>query len=231
MSDKSLAKIVGDLSNIDELAKTDEFLQIVNQDPPEKHLHNHPLASGVKYIPIAVVETMLTKLFQTWSVEILREGQILNSVYVTIRLHYKHPITKEMLHQDGVGAVQIQVDKGKDASDLKAIKPNAIMLGLPAAKSFAIKDAAEHIGKVFGRDMNRKENLAFNPSYSEITPTNKLVTVSQIKELEDLAVLCTGYTSDEAANWFKEITGVQYSQVRQFELDFIKQKIEDERIV
>lgn len=233
MSDKSLATIVGDLGNIEEFKATDEFLQIVNQEPPKNHLHNHPLASGVKYIPISVVETMLTKLFQYWNVEVRREGQLLNSVYVAVRLHYRHPISGRMVYQDGIGAVQIQVDKGKDASDLKSIKPNAIMLALPAAKSFAIKDAAEHIGKVFGRDMNRKDTLAFNPSYSDpgLTPMNTLITVKQIKELEDMAILCTGYSKENATQWFYEIIGLQYSQVKKIEFDTVMKKLEEERIV
>lgn len=230
---KSLAKVVGDLGNIDEFKVTDEFLQIVNQEPPKNHVLNHPLTAGVKYIPISVIETMLTKLFQHWNIEILREGQILNSVYVTVRLHYRHPITQKMEYQDGVGAVQIQVEKGKDASELKAIKPNAIMLALPSAKSFAIKDAAEHIGKVFGRDMNRKDTLAFNSSYSEsnISPTNQLITVDQIRELQRLSTEYSGMSSEKAADWFHEIIGMQYSQVKKFEYDYVVQKLEQERMV
>ena len=165
---KSLAKIVGDISDLDTFIANDEYLTIVNQDPPKAFVKDHPMSSGVKYIPIDKVEMMLTKIYQHWYVEVLREGQLLNSVYVAVRLHYKHPVSGQMEYQDGVGAMQIQVDKGKDASELAAIKANAIMLALPAAKSFAIKDAAEHIGKVFGRDLNRKDTLAFTPSYATI---------------------------------------------------------------
>lgn len=166
MSNKSLAKIVGDISDLDTFIADDEFLQVVNQPPPEKFIEDHPIAKGVKYIPIGIIEMMLTKVFQQWYVEVLREGQLLNSVYVTVRLHYRDPVKGEMKYQDGVGAAPIQTEAGKNASDLGAIKNNAIMLALPAAKSFAIKDAADHIGKVFGRDMNRKETMAFSPSYA-----------------------------------------------------------------
>lgn len=166
MANKSLAKIVGDISDLTSFIAGDEFLQIVNQQPPQRFIQEHPIAKGVRYIPIDKIEMMLTKIFQEWNVEILREGQLLNSVYVTVRLHYKHPVTGQTTYQDGVGAMQIQVDKGENASNLGAIKANAIMLGLPAAKSYAIKDAAENIGKVFGRDLNRKDTMAFTPSYA-----------------------------------------------------------------
>lgn len=163
---KTLGLLASDIDNIEELVINDQFLQVVNVNPPKQFIKNHPMASGVKYIPIDKIEMMMTKIFQSWYVEILREGQILNSVFVTVRVHYKHPITKEWLHQDGTGAVPIQVDKGQNASNLSAIKSNAITLGLPSAKSYAIKDACEHIGKLFGRDLNRKDTMAFTPSYA-----------------------------------------------------------------
>lgn len=162
---KELVKIVKGFQDLDTLIADDDFLRIVNQEPPASLIKEHPMAKGVKYMPIDKVEMMLTKMFQHWHVEILREGQMLNSVYVTVRLHYKHPLLDSWTFQDGVGAMTIQVDKGQNASNMGAIKSNAIMLGLPAAKSYAIKDAAENIGKVFGRDLNRKDTMAFTPSY------------------------------------------------------------------
>lgn len=163
MSD--LVKIVEEGGELEKFVTNDDFLKILNQEPPKAWVKDHPMAKGVKYLPIDKVETMLTKIFQDWYPEVLREGQLLNSLYVTVRLHVKNPITGEMTHYDGVGAMAIQVEKGKNASDLSAIKSDAIMKGLPAAKSYAIKDAAEHIGKLFGRDLNRKDTIAFSPSY------------------------------------------------------------------
>ena len=163
---RALALLSEDVGTLEDNIVKDKFNAIVNTPTPAALVKEHPLQKGVKYIPIDKVETLLTRIFQQWYVEVLREGQLLNSIYVTVRLHYLHPLTGEWLHQDGVGAVQIQVDKGETASNLAAIKPNAIMLGLPSAKSYAIKDAAEHIGKLFGRDLNRKDTMAFTPSYA-----------------------------------------------------------------
>jgi len=161
-----LAKIV-DTSDLVEFQKDDEFLEFINQDPDDRWLEDHPMVKGVKYLPIGKVELLLTKIYQHWRVEVLREGQLLNSVYCTVRLHYRHPITKEWEFQDGVAAVPAKTDKDAKASDMSAIKSDAVMTGLPAAKSFAIKDAADHIGKIFGRDINRKGNLIFNGSYKQ----------------------------------------------------------------
>jgi len=171
MSD--LAQIIDDDTLI-EFVKLDEFLAVINSEPPSSFIKTHPLAKNVKYIPIDKIELMLAKVFQQTKVEILREGQLLNSVYATVRLHYKHPVLKEWAFQDGVGAAPIQTDKGKSASDIAAIKNDAIMIALPAAESFAVKDAAEKIGKVFGRDLNRKDTLGFTPSYDTASTKKRL---------------------------------------------------------
>ena len=165
---KQLSALIESKDELIEFAMRDEFLEFINQAPPKQWIKEHPFAKGINYIPIDKVELMLDKIFQTWTVEILDTGQLLNAIYVNVRLHYIHPITKNKMFQDGTGAVAIQVDKGKNASDLGAIKSNAIMLALPAAKSFAIKDAAEHIGSIFGRNLNRKDTVAFTPSYKDM---------------------------------------------------------------
>ena len=181
----ALALLSEEAGTLAENITADKFNAIVNTVPPQSIVREHPLQKGVKYIPIDKVETLLTKIFQQWYVEILSSGQLLNSVYVTVRLHYLHPIRKEWLHQDGIGAMQIQVNKGETASNLAAIKPNAIMLGLPAAKSYAIKDAAEHIGKLFGRDLNRKDTMAFTGSYSKSDEEKKSDIRNKVKGTTD----------------------------------------------
>jgi hypothetical protein len=188
--DSMLAKLV-DENELVELVKQDEFLTLVNMPTPEVFVKDHPLAKGVKYIPIDKVEFLLTKLFQNWHVEIISEGQMLNSIYVKVRLHYYHPVTKEWKYQDGIGATAIQVDKGQDASNLGAIKSDAIQKALPAAESYAVKDAAEKIGRIFGKDLNRRETLAFDPAYA--TEDNK----KKVEEMQKAARALLDGVDDE----------------------------------
>lgn len=161
--ENQLVKLVGD-DKLEGFVQMDDFLSFVNLAPPATFVRSHPFAKGVKFLPIDKVELLLTKLFQEWHVELLREGPMFNSVYAAIRLHYKHPISG-WTWQDGYGAVPVKTDAGKSASDMAAIKNDAIMTGLPAAESFAVKDAAEKIGKLFGKDLNRKDLVDFTPSY------------------------------------------------------------------
>lgn len=145
--------------------KNDQFNLLVNTEPPASWVKVNPYAGNTKYLPIDKVEMLMTKIFQHWKVEVLREGALFNSVYCTVRLHYKHPLSGEWMSHDGVGAVGVQTDAGAAASNVGAIKQNAIMMALPAAKSYAIKDAAENIGRIFGSNLNRKDVLPFSTSY------------------------------------------------------------------
>lgn len=172
-----MTKKLSEIVNKNELAKfnrADEFLEFVNQEPPEIFIENHPLAKNVKYIAIGNTELTMDKIFQYWGVEVLNTEVMFNAIAVTVRVNYKHPISGEWLHQDGVGAVGVQTDKGETAANLAAIKQDAVMKALPAAKSFAIKDAVDHIGKIFGRDLNRKNTFDFSPSYGTSEVKSKL---------------------------------------------------------
>lgn len=183
MSNKSLVKIVGDEIQLEKLVKRDQFLQVVNIDPPKEWVKNHPFAANVKYIPIERIELLLTRIFQEWKVEIRREGQLANSLFVTVRLHYLDPIDGEWRWQDGTGAAPIKTDKGANASNMAAIKNDAVMTGLPAAESFAVKDAAEKIGRLFGKDLNRKDVAGFTPSYD--TQSAKIKITKAKKAIQD----------------------------------------------
>lgn len=183
MSNKTLVKIVGDEVQLEKLVQRDQFLQVVNIDPPKDWVKDHPIAKGVKYIPIERIELLLTRIFQEWRVEIKREGQLAQSLYVTVRLHYKDPIDGEWRWQDGTGAAPLKTGKGESAADLSKIKNDAVMTGLPAAESFAVKDAAEKIGRLFGKDLNRRDVAGFTPSYD--TQSAKIRITKQKNKIKE----------------------------------------------
>lgn len=177
----TLAEIHGD---IDLARDKDQLKKILNQPPPEKWLRNHPLAKvkndqgqtvAARYMPVDKTEYLLDTIFQDWKIEVLREGVMFQSVYCTVRLHYLNPMTQEWMFHDGVGAKSVQVNQGASASDLGQIKDAAVQMALPAAKSFAIKDAADHLGKIFGRDINRQYTADFTGAY-EFAPEPKQET-------------------------------------------------------
>jgi len=175
--DSKLAEIAKSLNNFEEKYLEDEFLALVNIQPPASLIKQN---NGIDYLPIEAVEMLLTKVFQRWRVEIRDSKNILNAVLVVVRVHYMHPVTNEWEWQDGIGAQKIQVDKGSAASNLQNIKPDAISMAGPSAKSLAIKDAAHHIGKLFGKDLNRSGAMDFKGTYA----TDELKQERELKKLE-----------------------------------------------
>lgn len=160
--------------DVDVAFKNDSLNLLLNQTPPDSWVKKHPFAKTL-YIPIERVEFLMTRIFQNWRVEVIESKALFNSVAVTVRLHYCDPISGQWSYQDGVGAMSVQTDKGASASDLSAIKSDAIMKALPAAKSYAVKDAAEQLGKIFGKDLNRKDVIDFAPAYQDTRERDRVI--------------------------------------------------------
>ena len=148
--------------DIDRKNQQNDLNILLNENPPAVWLKDHPMAKGVKYIPIERVEYMLTRIFKKWNVEVRQVQVIANSIVVTVRLYYQDVLSNEMLWQDGIGASPIQTDKGAGAMDWNKTKNDAVMKAAPAAESYAVKDAAEKIGKLFGKDMNRADKIMYD---------------------------------------------------------------------
>jgi hypothetical protein len=135
---------------------------LLNQKPKDDWVKNHPFAKGVKYIPIERIEYLLTRLFIKWSVEVKQIQTIANSCVVTVRLHYQNIEDNEWSWQDGIGAAPIQTEKEAGAMEWDKVRTDSVMKSAPAAESYAIKDAAEKIGKIFGKDLNRKDEIGYD---------------------------------------------------------------------
>lgn len=150
--------------------KENQLMVILNQAPPAKWLSYHPIAKikndkgqdvPLPFLPIERVEYLLTAIYTKWWVEIRNVYTIANSCVVAIRLHVINPLTGEVEWQDGVGAAPIQTDKGAGAMDWNKAKSTGVQIAVPAAESYAVKDAAEKFGKMFGKDLARKEQINY----------------------------------------------------------------------
>lgn len=193
---KEVPKIT-DLVNIEDAFKNDQFKVLLNQNPPEKWVLQNKFANNSLYVPIDKIEYLLDVLFQNWKVEVLDYKPIFNSISVSVRLHYINPITGEWQFHDGVGAKELQTkaESGVLKPDFSNVGKSAIEMALPIAKTNAIKDAADHLGKIFGRDLNRKSAIEYASPYQNLTPTNRskadevnniLTFINAAKSLEEL---------------------------------------------
>lgn len=157
--------------------KSEQLNVILNTAPPEKWVKVHPHIPGWKYIPIDKVEYLLLKLFKRYSVEVRKTGMLMNAVEVTVRVSYFDPVLGQTVFNDGVGAceLQTQAKSGALKMDMSNVNRGAVSMALPIAKSLAIKDATDHIGKIFGRDLNRKDVLNFEPDMALIDRYNSIL--------------------------------------------------------
>lgn len=150
------------ITETEDSLKQNALTVLLNQDPPAAWLIQHPVIRNYKYIPIERVEFMLTRIFPRWWVEVRNTQVIANSVAVTVRLYVINPITGETEWNDGIGAAPIQTNAGAGATDWDAVKVDGVQKAAPAAESYAVKDAAEKFGKIFGRDVSRKNTMNYN---------------------------------------------------------------------
>lgn len=162
-------------TDFEESFKHDKLNYWCNQPIPKAWLKKHPLLK-TEYLPIDKVEYLMLRIFGRWRREIREVKQVANSIVAIVRVHAFNPITQEWdLWHDGVGAVPIQMDSGSDATNASAIKKNAIQIGAPAAVSFAVKDAAENFGSIFGKDLNKKDTQMFSGTFSESEAKDRIL--------------------------------------------------------
>jgi len=186
---------VGDLATVQDVAR---FQTVLSKKPAKAWVKSHPFAKNVNYIAISTVEALMDSLFPEHNYEIREVKQLFNSVMVSVRVHYKHPVNGEWFYVDGVGAQNIQMDAGATANDLSKIKANAVMLAAPAAESYAIKDACEKLGNIFGRNINRKDVVELPSAYLNKEVERVRAMLGKCQSLDDIGLLQSNIESQEA---------------------------------
>ena len=154
------------------LAKFQEFL---NREPKDTELERTPDGKAV-YLPISFVEMTLDELYLgLWGTENFKWSAIGNEVQGSLELVVTHPITGTQLRRSGAGSIVIMVDAlsqeekqrlSKQQINLYALDPsnkksNALDMAFPKLQAECVKNAAKSLGKIFGRDLNRKKTDVF----------------------------------------------------------------------
>ena len=176
INEKRILPKLEDLYGDVELAsKHNDLNKLLNAQPKKDWIRQHPLAKKtiivngqkqdvpVEFLPVERVEYLLTTIYTKWRKEVKAVQVVANSIVVTIRLWVLDPVTGEWDWQEGVGAAPIRVNKGAKATDFGEVQSSAVQTGAPAAESYALKDAAEGFGKIFGKDLNRKDEINYEP--------------------------------------------------------------------
>lgn len=169
-----------DSKELETINKENVFAVLLNQDPKPDWIKKHPIA-GTDYLPIERIEWLLTSVFTKWRVEIKETQMIANSIVVTVKLHYLEPTTMEWGWQEGVGAAPIHTKKDAGAIDFNQMLTDAVSKAAPAAKSYAVKDAADNLGKLFGKDLNRKTILNYDKMATKFDNRPELAEILEDK--------------------------------------------------
>lgn len=93
LHDKKLPTIQELYENTDLAIQHDDFNVLLSQNPPAKWVKTNKFANNSKYLPIDKVEWLLRRIFKEFKIEITGQGQAFNGVWVSVRVHYKHPVT------------------------------------------------------------------------------------------------------------------------------------------
>lgn len=171
-----------------------EFVRRLNQDPDPKELDKTPDGKA-NSLPISFVEMTLDELFLgMWGTQNFTSKVIANEVVGELELVCIHPITGVEIRRVGSAAIQIMVDKAPQniegqernrwALNPDNKKPNALDLSYPKLKAECVKNAAQSLGKLLGRDINRKKQDKFKEAYKSLTDEGFKALVDRVKKGE-----------------------------------------------
>jgi len=158
----------------------ERFMKALNTSPPDAEIYTNPHAGGVKYLPISYVEMSLDEMFfGLWKTENFRFQVMVNEIVGSIDLHVKHPITGEWIVRTGASATMIRQQKGATISEVDKKIHNALEMDMPHLKADCIANAARSLGKLFGRDLNRKFTDNYRPLITSMAEKNGAITSGQ----------------------------------------------------
>jgi len=197
--------------NLETTARLEQFTLLLNQQPNPDWIVKHKFIKDYYYLPIDKVEYLLKVIFKEFKIEITGQGIAFNGVWVTVRVHYKHPITDEWMFHDGIGAEQLQTKKDTSPADLANINNGAVKMAFPIAKTVAIKDACDHFGTLFGSDINRKNPLTYFVDDTLLPPeplSQEYINdcITEFKENPDKHAYLAGIIANLSGDYLLETT-------------------------
>jgi hypothetical protein len=190
------------LAKIEVSQALENLTKFLNEPVPSAMLK---INQGVNYVSIGYIENKLDEIYlHTWKTSNIKAYQLLNSICVEITLSVLDPVSGQWIERAGVGAVPIQTKKGEILISPESLNTFAIQKGLPAAKAYALKNAAQSLGVIFGRNINRVEDFEFTPLSEQVENFSQKLevfdTIDKIDTMEDLRALWDSLAPELRAN-------------------------------
>ncbi len=155
-------KEVEKLEAKDLLKRVQKQIGLQNRNPDASMVLEH---DGFNYLPISHIEMILDELFfGQWSTSDFNYQQICNEIIGSLTLTITSPVTGQPMTRIGAASIVIMQDKGSKLEDFTTTKKKtALVMGFPRLKAECLKNAAQSIGKLLGRDLNRKKSDFYTP--------------------------------------------------------------------
>lgn len=148
----------------------EKFIKFVDKTPPTNEIKINKYANNTKYLPISFVEMTLDEIFLgLWSTKNFNFQVVANEIVGTIDLEVYHPTAQKWITRSGCAAVQIQQSQGASITEIDKKIKNTLEKDFPHLKADCIKNAAKSIGKLFGRDLNRKDIDDYRPVHTPMS--------------------------------------------------------------
>lgn len=172
------------------------FLTKLNVNPSPESIDKTPDGKAATVL-ISHIEMLLDEyFFGMWETENFKWSVISNEVVGSLDLCFYHPTTGIRMKRTGAAAIQIMVDRVPD--EIKDIpkeknkwalnpdnkKSNALDMSFPKLKAECLKNAAQSLGKLFGRDLNRKKQDVYKPLISKKEKLNE--SLEKLKQPENV---------------------------------------------
>lgn len=225
MNDLQVSKPVNGIGQSPQVVSNDlirsmaDFTKRLNQAPPADGIEKTPDGKA-STLTISHVEGKLDEIYlRQWGTKDVNIQIVANEILVWLTLWVIDPSSGIKIERSGFAAVQITVDKVPDnlrgpernqwALNLQNKKANACHLAFPKAKSMAIKNAAQSLGVIFGRNLNRKnEDLPEDVYTHEIDAEDAIREIStrfdECKTTDDLLAIWNEFPEMHANNLFKK---------------------------
>jgi hypothetical protein len=187
------------------------FNRLLNEQPDEKEIKTNKFAGNSKYLPISFVQMKLDELFVgLWKTKDFSFEVVANELIGRVTLEYFHPFAKMWITREGAAAVMIQQSAGADLTDISAKIKNTLGKDHPHLLASCTCSAARTIGKVFGRDINRKEEDNYESYYTNIAESESAIDAidwTKVKTKADLKAVWDAHPNlHENKNFQKSFT-------------------------
>lgn len=168
-----------------------DFQRRLNLEPNPEEFDKTPDGKA-RTLPISFVEMTLDELFLgQWELSDPVTTQVFNEVTGTGILTVWHPVTQRPLKRAGFASVIITQDKDATIAEFNMTKKkNALDLSFPKLKAEILKNAAQSLGKIFGRDINRKSVDSFKPPLKPLSDEAFKAALARVEggKLETIAL-------------------------------------------